>query len=195
MPAWWHLLVQLSKSVCFMYHQQKSQHLAGIVPFGFRGMFITIACWHRLVWIQILCYVLHAIVLKWLWPTQELLTSLKLTSMLEFWYGSFDTIFAWDESSSLVLTNVLYSSAGLWTGSRESCKFCIHANYLSLVVKLAWFWFFCPIDINQIQHFNFRFSGIHLWTNQYLIHQQLFFFMASLEAGKTGVNEESSMCL
>jgi hypothetical protein len=63
-----------------------------------------------------------------------------LTSMLEFWYGSFQSIFVWDDSFSLVLTNVLCSSAGLWTGSREPCKFCIHANYLSLVVTLAWCW-------------------------------------------------------
>jgi hypothetical protein len=126
----------------FMYHQQKSQLITVIIPLplGFRRISIIIACWHRLVWIQVLCYALHAIVLKWLWPTQEFLTSLMLTSMLEFWYGSFQSIFVWDESFSLVLTNVLCSSAGLWTGSREPCKFCIHTNYLSLVVTLAWCW-------------------------------------------------------
>ena len=31
-----------------------------------------------------------------------------------------------------------------------------------------------------------RYSGIHLSTNQYLIYQQLFSFMASLGAGKLG---------
>ena len=139
LPAWWHPLMQLSKFIWFMYHQQKSQLITVIIPLplGFRRISIITACWHRLVWIQVLCDALHAVVLKWLWPTQEFLTSLMLTSMLEFWYGSFQSIFVWDESSSLVLTNVLCSSAGLWSGSREPCKFCIHANYLSLVVTLA----------------------------------------------------------
>lgn len=133
----WHPLMQLSSyDLCIISRNLNFLPLS----LGFRRNFIIATCWHCLVWIQVLCYALHAIVLKWLWMTQELLTSMILTSILEFWYGSFQSFFVWDGSSSPVLTNVFCSSAGLWTSSREPCKFCSHANDLSLVVTLTRCW-------------------------------------------------------
>lgn len=89
------------------------------------------------------------------------------------------------------------SPAGLWIGSREPCKFYFHFNDGSLVVTLAQCWKFTVLPRIQDKSYstlNFRCSGTHLWTSQYLIHQQLFSFMASLGAGRTGVNKQCSIC-
>jgi hypothetical protein len=106
-------------------------------------------------------------------------------------------VFVREKSSTLVLTNVFCSPAGLWTAPREPCKFFFHFHDLSLVVTLAQCWnvlVLSRIRDKSNSTLNFRYSGIHLWTNQYLIHQQLFSFMASLGAGKTGVNGQCSIC-
>jgi hypothetical protein len=58
-------------------------------------------------------------------------------------------------------------------------------------VKLATYWIFSvAIKIVIYSALHLRCNGIRLWTNQYLIRQQLFSYMASLGAGKTGVNEQ-----
>ena len=138
-----HVLLFSAQIVQFIYHQQNLKLFAVFVHLllVFRRISITIACWCHLIWIQGHWCALHAIVLKWLWPTQELLINLMLTSMLEFWYGGFQ-VFVWDKSSTLLLTNVFCPPAGLWTGPRKPCKFCFHFNDLPLIVTLPQCWKF-----------------------------------------------------